>query len=869
MTLRPLFYERDFQGLAAQPEGLTFSVDSLSKSAIGGPDRASISAAGETVRLYDAANWLRRPVEIVDEMGRCAWWGYVRSVRFSSGVGYSLDGMSNRAKVVYSYTAAGASSATSGVTAWGESTTSAAIYGKKEMVLTSTGNAAMASSLRDRVLATLASPVQTTEFPGQAGALTAVIECGGWWETLGWRYASNFDTTIMHDPTTTVQITPQMTSAVISFDATYRRIEDRYAELAVAQGERIILSGTVNSGSYLVSSTAGLSRGVETRTITGMVLANGSHTMTDTGSHLGHIAVGDDFFMGGDTAHGGDYRCLAIDGSGSKLTIDDTYGAGVTLNNETTGEVYLTRGSYANLTEAIANEASGSSVTIKRASRDAGRIGMPLGFGAISNQMGFLRYDRRIDDCNIYSPLSAFAPGDILHIDGSGSNDSDSHATPFTYHVTQATAEQVTSITSDQFEAHINASGSYLALYDNAASPRLQFLAPDDIIAVSGSASAPINSFYRVLTVHSSGSVATASRTYYDAGAHDYYGTITTTKSNHIHVREELHNENPCATITTSGSITGGSSIVVTNTAARLCQSFVPSAAMSARTMSIKAQAVGSPAQTLTFGLYANTSGSPASLVTGGSASFTGTLTTGGASWATATLPAAVSLTAGSVYWLDVQASGSVDPSNYYLIECDEAAGYTSGSMLSCLASSGSNYWSAPGYSLVFQVAETPETTAQIAYLAGSAQGGQFLAAVDVEYASGVNADRPDGSDVQVLSVVEDMLSYGSSGSKNILATVTRERILRIYQEPDKPTAMDMTSINLSIDGSAAYLTGEVIPGYLAPAGVWYWTKSVIPGGANASTQPVFVERVEWSSGALKPTTRGQQDIWNMGVRNG
>ena len=178
--LKPLFYTRDFQLNHFQANWL--GVESARWSALGGPDVARLSpdnpdknigagnigAFGGTfggpakyggifdgdlgsspgpigwglqrLDLAMAMTLLRCGVELVDEVGQVAWWGYVSGIEFRSGgigVVADLEKMNNRVKVSYTSlninTPAGGGIVNYG--AWSDEVTSQGTYGVKEKII--------------------------------------------------------------------------------------------------------------------------------------------------------------------------------------------------------------------------------------------------------------------------------------------------------------------------------------------------------------------------------------------------------------------------------------------------------------------------------------------------------------------------------------------------------------------------------------------------------------------------------------------------------------------------------------------------------------------------------------------------------------
>lgn len=192
MILQPVFKRRDFTDPEAQPEAKIL-VGSYSWHAIGGPERAELPASGDPRALWELLEWLRAPVEIVDERDESVWWGYVAEAKVSIGAiqcGVSVDGMYNRIAVAYSNVTPGAETAgTRATTVWAQDDDSVSIYGKRELLGTlADALQAVAEGKRDALLEAFKWPAPTLKVASGQGNLSASLLCRGWWETLGWVY---------------------------------------------------------------------------------------------------------------------------------------------------------------------------------------------------------------------------------------------------------------------------------------------------------------------------------------------------------------------------------------------------------------------------------------------------------------------------------------------------------------------------------------------------------------------------------------------------------------------------------------------------------------------------------------------------------
>jgi len=189
MSLSVVFRNRD-QSLTNQPKGVTFAVESYSKSVMGGCKTAKILIEGSRESLWEFAEYIRRPVEIIhDERGECVWWGYlaevdIREKNFHSQI--TIDSMVN--KVAVAYTELNKRETTT----WSSDAESVTEYGTFERLFSMreiSGEAA--DQRRDTKLALYKNPQIETRPRASRGELQARLTFRGWYEPMNRRYYAN------------------------------------------------------------------------------------------------------------------------------------------------------------------------------------------------------------------------------------------------------------------------------------------------------------------------------------------------------------------------------------------------------------------------------------------------------------------------------------------------------------------------------------------------------------------------------------------------------------------------------------------------------------------------------------------------------
>lgn len=295
----------------------------------------------------------------------------------------------------------------------------------------------------------------------------------------------------------------------------------------------------------------------------------------------------------------------------------------------------------------------------------------------------------------------------------------------------------------------------------------------------------------------------------------------------------------------------------------RAAQSFRVSASQpwTAYSAKISLRKQGAPADNVTMELCADAAGVPGTVLT--SSTLTGSGLTEATDWIEFVFSTPTLLALATTYWLVVKRSGAVDGTNYYAMNVGPALGYTSG--LYRLYTGAA--WVARGTDAdaAFKVTGVQETTEQIRYAIGAC--APFISAVEIKTVSGVYSSQYRDGDTPCLSEVEALLKAGTTSGRRLLATVTRERVLRVYQEPSSGDADYL----LATDGTLHDAFDVPVSPDKCPVGLWAKLKDVIPATVDVSklADPtrVFIEAAEYNAETrtYTPEPRALPSVWEMG----
>jgi hypothetical protein len=277
--------------------------------------------------------------------------------------------------------------------------------------------------------------------------------------------------------------------------------------------------------------------------------------------------------------------------------------------------------------------------------------------------------------------------------------------------------------------------------------------------------------------------------------------------------------------------------------------------AWTASNVQIYVHAEGTPADNLRVRLYTDSAGAPGTLLATGT--FLGTSVPTGAAWLTLTLDTEVALSLATTYHLQVDRTGSPDADHYYVIGVDEGLSYTAGTLKLYTGSTWlARDWETvtPDADLAFVIGGVEETTTQIETALADAE---FITDVDIEDDSGIFTSQYRDGDQRLLDVVRDLLAAGITGGGRLLATVTKDRIVRLYAAPVKENYAYL----INRRGELATATGGPVDLQKCPVAEWV-RREDIPGEANTERlvdlSKFYIEAAEFNvQNGYTPTPRG------------
>lgn len=174
---------------------VTFEPQSWDAQIEGGADTAEIRVRGSLEQIANCLHWLGYGAWITSPAYDYVWWGEIEEITITAGgvtVGATLEGVANAIKVLYTVFDPGGD-VSAGETAWAEDADSIALYGRRERHHSAEApmRAPQAEALRDTLLGRVSKPTPVVGGLGGGTETFATLHCGGFWRRLERVYYEN------------------------------------------------------------------------------------------------------------------------------------------------------------------------------------------------------------------------------------------------------------------------------------------------------------------------------------------------------------------------------------------------------------------------------------------------------------------------------------------------------------------------------------------------------------------------------------------------------------------------------------------------------------------------------------------------------
>lgn len=245
------------------PSNVSILPTRWSSDAMGGPRSAEIDLSGSVDGMLALANWLGYRINVIAG-SELVWWGQVDSVSVTSGGlvrEVTLDGVSNRVKVLYSIRLPGGA-LEGGETDWAEDAESVSRYGARELVHSASGSLSevQALALRARLLSALSLPQRRLKIG--KGKVSGKITARGYWKRLGDIYYAQYAglEEFISSPVDTVPMGLGMASAFVGFGGQeevnlINDCDGQFLNFADYAGLKVVVQGSAsNNGIRTVES---------------------------------------------------------------------------------------------------------------------------------------------------------------------------------------------------------------------------------------------------------------------------------------------------------------------------------------------------------------------------------------------------------------------------------------------------------------------------------------------------------------------------------------------------------------------------------------------------------------------------------------
>lgn len=285
-------------------------------------------------------------------------------------------------------------------------------------------------------------------------------------------------------------------------------------------------------------------------------------------------------------------------------------------------------------------------------------------------------------------------------------------------------------------------------------------------------------------------------------------------------------------------------------------------------TLQVELQRIGNPSGNVVGYVCVDSAGSPGASVDNVSIACSNIPTT--RTRITFAMPNNVLKGPSDALWLQLFPSYGTSGSDYIRVFTDPTNGYAGGATKAYNGSA----WSAvsPTEKIWFEVVGMLETTTQIRNIVTAS--GQFITGgAEIETPSGIfTSPFQDGNQTAQAAIV-GLLNLGTSAGAVLLASVTKDKRLRIYTAFDGTTEID----NYYIDADNNVLTslGIMVDKTIDITGHYVFRRDSLAGQStnsyltNATSYPAADAEYDANSNYIKIVARGAKDPFDLKVKEG
>lgn len=381
------------------------------------------------------------------------------------------------------------------------------------------------------------------------------------------------------------------------------------------------------------------------------------------------------------------------------------------------------------------------------------------------------------------------------------------------------------------------------------------FIQANELLLVSGSSVAGNNRYYFAKPNLADDHITVTPNTVANSAAG---ASVTITQGHSVSTTAALITEYPANTITLRaiGEVMAQSWTLDINLSWPVAEVYV------------RVKRVGNPTDSFWAGIQADSGGSPTNTNIDGTLVLGSTLSTD-MSWLKIDFASTFTPVYGTTYWLAVGRTGANSPTDYYVVDLNENAGFGLGTLKLWDGSAWvARSWGADSKTadMPFQIWGHRETTAQINDMLIYAN--QFFSSVDIQAASGVFSRLYRDADQTSQTEIENLMKAGTTANKRLLASVTPDRAVHVFEEPNYDSSiaplLDVygKEYNLLTSSGQPYEPGRL------PTGQWV-TLAGVPSNVDefVGMSSQLVERAEWDAEAEKFSAiefKGAPNPWDV-----